>query len=593
MKNGLKRWVGRVPDLSAVFTRFPIPTALMAVFTLAIIFEDALNNFDQFGYLMAGLVLAGYLCVNYVISRESRKQAVSVFIQGGIVLSVLGLAWFAKAARLEPAMAIGASILILGNAVRFRQGRDDLRVWDFTHKIWTGVGFAVLGSIIFTLGIFAIEGALRSLFGLNIRSFLQELILPIGLAFLAPLYWMSTIPATDEPVSDLTDNPGFVSKAVGFLGTWLLSPLTLIYALILIAYGLKIILAGELPKGEIAALTTPFLLIGTLTWLLLDPPFIRNKLLAKLFRRGWFFLSLPAAMLLAISVAVRVSQYGLTDERMALILCCLWALGVGLWFCFAPREKRDIRIIPGLAALLLTFGTFTSLRLSHMDQTSRAKSAMKAVGIMSEAGVIKPLDEIDIRDDDAARKARGALDYLAKNNEHKTFEALFEGAENVPESFNLYGDKWHARLKLENYKPRGRYAMSESYDYSHSEAVIAMRNKGWVTRTLHLHWNRETKQSSNILKADLDVTFKGGKLYIAWPEKAIDTTFDFDTWQTSLPKIGDKFILESPQVLLGEGAMYTIEMYVESLSYKKYDYGEHTNMTFQIIVTEQEPISTP
>jgi len=84
-----------------------------------------------------------------------------------------------------------------------------------------------------------------------------------------------------------------------FMGTWLLSPLTLIYALILIAYGFKIVLAGSLPKGEIAQLTTPFLIIGTLTWLL---------------------LSIPAAILLAISIAVRIDEYGFTTERIALLI---------------------------------------------------------------------------------------------------------------------------------------------------------------------------------------------------------------------------------------------------------------------------------
>jgi len=166
-------------------------------------------------------------------------------------------------------MAIGAVLLILGNMVLWKKSRDDLHIWDFTHKIWTGAVFATLGSIIFTLGIFAIQAALKSLFGLRINDLTEHLILPIGLGFLAPLYWLSTAPKTDESYQELHDNPGFVSKAVAFMGTWLLSPLTLIYALILIAYGFKIVLAGSLPKGEIAQLTTPFLIIGTLTWLLL------------------------------------------------------------------------------------------------------------------------------------------------------------------------------------------------------------------------------------------------------------------------------------------------------------------------------------
>ena len=48
MKNGLKRFIGRVPDVSAVLSRFPIAVMLMAVFTLGIIFENELSHFDKF-----------------------------------------------------------------------------------------------------------------------------------------------------------------------------------------------------------------------------------------------------------------------------------------------------------------------------------------------------------------------------------------------------------------------------------------------------------------------------------------------------------------------------------------------------------------
>ena len=173
----------------------------------------------------------------------------------------------------------------------------------------------------------------------------------------------------DEPYDELIDNPGFVSKAVAFLGTWLLSPLTLIYAVILLAYAIKVLVAGALPKGEIAQLTTPFLLIGTLTWLVLEPPFIKEKALAKLFRKVWFPISIPAAIMLAIAVFVRVGEYGFTPERVLLMLIVSWSLGLGFWFAFGPDDKRDIRIIPGFGAALLFIGCLLYTSPSPRDAT--------------------------------------------------------------------------------------------------------------------------------------------------------------------------------------------------------------------------------
>ena len=593
MKNSLKRWVGRVPDVSAVMARFPVPTALMAVFTIGLIFEDQLRDYGRFFYVLTGLVIAGYLCVSVIIARESRKLSPAFFMQAGIVAVIMILAWIAKSARLEPAMAVGASVLILGNAVLYRQARNDLKVWDFTHMIWTGAAFATLGSIIFTLGIFAINAALSSLFGLNLSNFTEDIILPIGLGFLAPLYWMSTIPAVDDPISDLTDNPGFVSKAVAFMGTWLLSPLTLIYALILVAYGVKIILAVSLPKGEIAALTTPFLLIGTLTWLLLDPPYIREKTLAKLFRKIWFFLSIPAALLLSISVGVRVAEYGLTDERVALFLCCIWALVVGLWFCFAPKSKRDIRIIPGFAATLLTLGALGILGLSHMNQMSRIESGLKQAGVMTEAGLIRPLEDIKIEDKAAAEKAYGALQYLEDNDEHKAILKLFKGADDVPSLVDDRFQNLYKRLGIEDYRPKGRYEASENYTYKNSNSLIEMHTAGWITGTLRVYWSKTSDNENVHLSAEPRVTTKSGVVTVLWPDKGIDTQFDLDTWQESLARKGEEYELNDPRVKLHETPDYTVEMFVQSLDYTKFDNRENSNMTFQIIVSEKSATPNP
>ena len=320
MRTSLKRWVGRVPDMSAVMARFPVAVVLMAIFTLILIFTTVSRWDETLGRGMVGAVIAAYLCVSITLANEANKRPKKPILKAVLSVIVIVLAWFSESLRLNLAMAVGAVLLVLGNMVIWRQSRNDLHVWDFTHKLWTGAIFSVVGSIIFFLGVIAIQFALKSLFGLRINDLSEHLLLPLGLGFLAPLYWMSTLPAVDEPYEELYAAPSFVSKAVAFLGTWLLAPLTLIYAAIILAYGVKIVLAGSLPKGEIAQLVTPFLIVGTLTWLLLEPPFVKARVLAKLFRKLWFPISIPAALLLAVAVCTRVNEYGLTPERVALIL---------------------------------------------------------------------------------------------------------------------------------------------------------------------------------------------------------------------------------------------------------------------------------
>jgi hypothetical protein len=435
MKTGLKRWGGRVPDLGDVIARFPVAVGIMAIFTIIIIFFDNFGSNEPLGRMLAGLIVGAYLAFCIAIAREAQGQSRLIPVQILAALICAVLAWFSKELRINLPMAIGAVLLILGNMVLWKKSRDNLHIWDFTHKIWTGA-------------VFAIQAALKSLFGLRINDLTEHLILPIGLGFLAPLYWLSTAPKTDESYQELHDNPGFVSKAVAFMGTWLLSPLTLIYALILIAYGFKIVLAGSLPKGEIAQLTTPFLIIGTLTWLLLEPPFIKAKALANLFRKLWFPLSIPAAILLAISIAVRIGEYGFTPERIALLMAVIWSLGLGAWFTFGPKAKRDIRFVPAFAAVLLVIGAFGAELLSAHNQKSRAISGMKAAGIMTDMGVIKRKEDINIMDTLAAGKAKGSLAYLARQDEKALMNRLFNDAENVPEFGKYNTADLYERLRL-------------------------------------------------------------------------------------------------------------------------------------------------
>ncbi len=553
MKSNLKRWVGRVPDMSAVMSRFPVAVALMAIFTLIIIIENHVSNREPLGRMLVGLIIAAYLSFSITVAREAKGQSRLIPVQILMAIAVAALAWFSKELRINLVMAMGAALLLLGNVVIWRKSRDDLHVWDFTHKIWTGAVFAIVGSIIFTVGIFSIQFALKSLFGLSMNELTERLLLPIGLGFLAPLYWLSTVPKTDESYQELYDNPGFVSKAVAFLGTWILSPLTLIYALILLAYGVKIILAGSLPKGEIAALTTPFLLVGALTWLVLEPPFIKDKALAKLFRKLWFPLSIPAALLLAVSVWVRIGEYGFTPERIALMMAVIWALGLGLWFTIGPKAKRDIRLVPGSAAALLLLGAFGAEILSIKNQKMRAVSGLKAAGIISAQGVIKPLSDIKITDMDAARRVKGALAYLAKKNEVKTLGKIFEGAEDVPDFDDYYNSVLYKRLALQNVELRNDRGRQFAVSYNSPVTGIDIAGYDKLYGSYHYFPSSNNVQSF-VTDGDFVIKAKAGHiLFVDGKEELAD--FDIAEWVKALPISNNVYSVdEAPIIVLGDGS---------------------------------------
>lgn len=580
----MNKLLKKLPDLSSVMSRFPIPTAIMAVFTLILVILDPRLTDDYFGRLLLGLIIAGYVCFCITIVGESREGKRYYLIQIISTLVICIAAWFSCYLRLNLIMALGAILLLLGNIVLWRKTRNDLHVWDFTHKVWTGAVFATVGSIIFLVGVLSIQFALKSLFGVRINRLIEDLIIPIAFGFLAPLYWLSTTPKPTDPYEELIDNPSFVSKAVAFFGTWLLSPLTLIYAVILLAYSVKIIMMRELPKGEIAGLTTPFLIIGALTWLVLQPTFIKEKFLAKLFIKSWFYLSIPAALLLTVSVFVRIENYGLTQERFALVLAVIWALGIGLWFCFAPEKKRDIRYIPGFASILFFIGTFTADFLSVQSQSNRLVSNLERSGLVSEMNEITPGI---ITDKKAAQNVKGTLNFLLQTDEEKRIDRILSryGYEGSVERQMLFKN-----LGIEDLQMPSRYSNNiERRAFSNEDTLIDVRPYSYISGIHSLYFSEGGK--SNIAAFSGYSLKMNNRTLELYEGTTLHKTFDVNDWVGSLetaPLNKELFKVPERTISLFENEATKIDLNIRSVSETIYESGdENLYITFFIMVADK------
>ncbi len=592
----LTKWFeGVIPDAQEVFRRFSLAVLLVAAFTVVLLIE---NNFgglsnEMMMRLIGGIILAAYVSVILTLYGEGRGKSVPIVLKAVVISLCLLLGYFFRQMAFITPAAIGASILFLGNAPFLRKGRDDIAVWDFTHKLWTAVLFTVAGSIIYALGIFAITGALRSLFGIDMRDLVEDWMLPIGLGFLAPMAWLSMLPRhDDEDDGDSLRNPGFISKAVGFLGTWILAPLTLIYATILLAYGIKIVLTQSVPNGEIAKLVTPFLIIGALTWLILDPPFIQKKRLARWYTKLWFPLSIPAALLLAYAVFVRIGQYGWTVERYLLVLAAVWALGIATWFVFRSEAKRDIRIIPGFAALLLAFasiGPWGADGVSTYSQTARLKSALVANEMLDEAGLLKPVSELNIADASQALRANGALQYLIRNKKLKPVIKFIPDDEKAEIRTEIVkGNYWDntevtKRFGLKGVKNSSAVFRANRYEYNVVRHPIAVKGYDYISpQQPHYIYRKRSRRSTEYQMGDYKIvtTNDGVKLF----NKNNIVIKDFDIWKwlrTQSVNDSDNTIELNPILVLYEDGETRISLYITFGAYE--ENAENANIRYFIL----------
>ena len=423
----LRQW-GRLPDLERTVRRFPVASAWVVALWALVVGRDAVAGDELLFKAMLGVVLAAYLAVAVQLAAESSGRAANPVRHAvGLALGLggLGLCLVMEELPVLAPLLVLAVIVGLGNAAWWGRARDDARLWEFTRRLWTGAMFATVGSVIFFGGTFAILLATNALFGIRLDDLASYIILPLGLALLAPLYWMGTLP-DPRTVECEVATLGFEARAIGFLGVWLLAPLVAIYGLVVLAYAVQIVVARELPSNQIGAVVSPFLAIGLLTWLVLEPEFLRRSAWVRLFRRAWFPVMFVSALLVAVAVGVRVGEYGWTWERFALAAYVAAALVVAGWFTLRPRD--GIRIPTAAVAGFLVAVAFLAKPVSDLSQRARLEAALAegdSVGVYT------------------------GLRYLALNDRADWIADIFPDAP----SDNVYDEAWDAYLSARGINP--------------------------------------------------------------------------------------------------------------------------------------------
>ncbi|MCF6327129.1 MAG: DUF4153 domain-containing protein [Devosiaceae bacterium] len=285
------------------------------------------------------------------------------------------------------------------------------RFWWLNHRAIVSAIIAGFGFLLISAGIFAIQMSLSALFGLQTEELLYEYLLPFTGLFLTPLYWMATIPKLDDYQESEILNPDFLSRAIGFMGQYVMVPFLFLYSLILFAYGLQILVTGELPEGMLSWMVLAFTTAGAATWLLSHPAFMRTNVLVLYFRRFWFWLTIVPLILYFMAVATRIDSYGMTEDRVWLLVGGIWA--VLLAIAFLSKKFADIRLIPGLALILIasvSVGPWNFINVPKILQAMRLETALNDAARTDESG-LKTYEWTD----ESFKTARGAYLYILKD----------------------------------------------------------------------------------------------------------------------------------------------------------------------------------
>ncbi len=207
------------------------------------------------------------------------------------------------------------------------------------------------------------------------------------------------------------------SKTTDALLNYILTPALLVYAAILYLYCLQIGFTWTLPKGGVAYLVFGF------TIALFAVKALQELVVRR--RYDWFFdriscFALPPLVLFWAGVAQRVADYGLTDQRVYLIVCgAIMTVAVGLFF--AQQSARYYYIAATAFALFLTTAYipyFSASALSLRSQTARVQRLAAETELLDASGRLDltRIDECDTTLFERYRELYSSLDYIDDND---------------------------------------------------------------------------------------------------------------------------------------------------------------------------------
>lgn len=273
------------------------------------------------------------------------------------------------------------------------------------------VAYLLVNAIVYSFG-YIFDLHIPSKF--SFYAFLSASILLTPLCFLT--FNRQSEQTPDRPI------PG--NSFLDILARYVLTPAAWIYTIILYLYFVRIAITWSLPRGGIAYLVFGFILFATILKAL-QP--LLQKQPCKWFYERFSLISLPALIMFWIGVGYRINQYGLTEDRIYLIVCgVIMTLTIGLFF--SHRWGRYLYATLSAVVLLALFTYIPGIRagqLGLLSQNLRAERLIDRLQLADATGKITPIKRPD-SDSIHKKDYRDLYNTLSYLEEHDKSESLKE-----------------------------------------------------------------------------------------------------------------------------------------------------------------------
>jgi len=431
-----------VPDIAAVLARFPVPAALSVLLCFYVNFVSVGSYRNDEGYVIAGAAAAFIAAGAAHLFSEGRglSRLTGVLIAFAAAVMAGSLGYFIEVFNSNLIFLFAGLIPVLMIAPYLRDNAKQAALWLFNLHFGLAILLSGVVAVLFAAGLSAIAESLNFLFNANLPNNLHEHIWSTAASLVAPIYGLSLMPRDlDEEVDIASQKGTMLARGVSVLVNYVLVPVILIYAIILHVYAVKIAIEQSLPQGQIATIVTIFALGGTGAWLIAWPWREEGTGLLRWFIRGWFWLTIVPAILLAIAIWRRISDYGVTPDRYGILLVAIWVAALTAYLAFR-RNRADMRAILGGIAVLLLLGSAGPMGangLTISSQVKRLAAIFESNGLFKDGKAVVAPDKLS---GEVINQGNSILYALRDVNGLDRLRPWFEGVE--PDPFKTATDKW-------------------------------------------------------------------------------------------------------------------------------------------------------
>jgi hypothetical protein len=499
-----------LPNAKEVLVRFPIPIFFAFAFTfltLAEIHKVISFKNDILGQYLAILFCGVFSSISVKLYGESKswKNEKSLIIS---VIIFAGIAFLlnSKAYMMHSLFLATGLVLSIFVAPFFLRKTEETACCHFDCAVAISIFFAAIATIILCLGASAAFASVGYLFEIKIPKKLYPDIWLIGCTFFAPYYALSCFPKKfDSPTTEQK-----YPKGIEFIVSYILSPLVLVYFLILYAYAAKILMQWQLPRGNVSYMVTSFGAVGVLTHLLAYPLKNSGNKCIQLVTKYFYHALIAPVILLFLAVGVRISDYGVTEQRYTILLVAVW-LAVSAGYAVVTKAQK-LKIVPLLLCILLifaSFGPWGAISTSANSQMSRLIGLLEKYEILQNNQIVRYEGVMPVEDN---KTISSIVDYLNKTKKLDLIHLWFSNESYI--NTNMYRRNQTSKIMedmgLTYISKWGRRSGGSNFSLTieQPEKIINVKGFDYVTKPNRYVRLRDGKAWSDTLTLKQEVDLK-------------------------------------------------------------------------------------